>query len=171
MIFYNCFLLFLTFLPAWIWIYNTDCSAADPCMRIRMGAYPFWKVGMLFYSCKVFIFASISDIGSSWPLCCSALDKTSANTSSLKLCILMFYFYFISNINVVGLQHYNLQPLLWIQLFISMQIRIRSQTDADPDPDPGHKKSNFYMKNIMKVGNRSTKIPTEVQKHLWKAGS
>ncbi len=60
----------------------------------------------------------------------------------------MFYFYFIININVVGLQHYNLQPLLWIQLFISMQIRIRSQTNAytDPDLDPGHKKSNFFVK-------------------------
>jgi hypothetical protein len=41
---------------------------------------------------------------------------------------------------------------LRIQFFISMQIH------ADPDPDPGQtlksKKIEFYMKNILKVGNR-----------------
>ncbi len=34
-----------------------------------------------------------------------------------------------------------------------------------------HKKLNFYMKNILYVGNMSQNIPTLVQKPFWKAGS
>ncbi len=45
--------------------------------------------------------------------------------------------------------------LIWIQG--AKWIRIR------------HKKLNFYMRNILQVGNRSTNIPTKVQKPFFKA--
>jgi hypothetical protein len=32
-----------------------------------------------------------------------------------------------------------------------------------------HKKLNFYMKNIRKVGNKSKRIHRKVQKPFWKA--
>jgi hypothetical protein len=32
------------------------------------------------------------------------------------------------------------------------------QIHVDPDPDPGHKKLNFYIKNILKLDNISKNI-------------
>ncbi len=56
-------------------------------------------------------------------------------------------------------QNLGTKPMrIWIQGAKPMRIRIMvSQTNADPDPGLTAKsrKLNFYMKNILKVGNRS----------------
>ncbi len=54
--------------------------------------------------------------------------------------------------------------MLWIRIGFNEDPDLGSQTIADPDLDPGqtlrHKKLNFYMKNILKVGNKYKNILT-----------
>ncbi len=54
-------------------------------------------------------------------------------------------------------------------LFISIRFQIQRVRPMRIRILGIHKKLNFYMKNILKVGNMSKRIPTNVQKPFWKA--